>query len=261
MLSRLISRPADPLGRKGVVALEFAIVAPVLVLMLVGTYDTARALYVLQQTTLAANMVAFSAQVLINESVSGSSVANLSTTQAVQAETAIYAVMPWLRNTSYNAQYSVTLSAVQFTVTGSGATATYTPAVAWSVPLTPTGITSVDLPETGNSPATAPSATVLVTNTRACGTPTVVATSPGSSATLSEIPTQSITTPGTLVIADVSYTYYPLFGKFFVPSGFTFWATGFEPPLSGAQQQQLTYDEADYQSTGTTPTYVCSGYQ
>ena len=94
--------PLDPLGRDGVVALEFAVIAPVLALMLVGAYDVAHSLFVWQQAVTAAEMVVNTANTLAQESESTTTNANLTPNQATEAMAAIYAVMPWLRNNNFN---------------------------------------------------------------------------------------------------------------------------------------------------------------
>src|SRR5271168_3426640 len=140
MLMRNRKHHLDRLGRDGVVALEFAVIAPVLALMIVGAYDIAHSLFTWQQTIAAADMVVLTADTLAQESVGLNTDANLTPNQATQAMAAIYAAMPWLRNSSYNANYAVTLSAVEFIASESITTPTTNANLAWTAPLSATGL-------------------------------------------------------------------------------------------------------------------------
>jgi Flp pilus assembly protein TadG len=105
---------------RGVVSLEFAAIAPVLLLMIIGAFDIARAIAVWQQTLAAAQWVAVSANYLAIQPDASTS---LTPAQATMAMTAIYGAMPQIQEGLYPEIYSVTLSGVYFTTVGQTNTA------------------------------------------------------------------------------------------------------------------------------------------
>lgn len=206
--------------RRGVVALEFAAITPVLIIMVLGAWDTARALIVWQETLEAAKTIAFSAQAL---AVQPDLTTDISPQNATLAMTTIYGTMPKIKMGIYTGAYSVTLSSVQFTPVGDG---TYTAALLWSVPLTE-----------GNSPP------MISSVTRTCGgTITQVAKWPQDQTNLTVIATLLVTLPASTVVADVHYQYTPAFFNF-ITGKIDFWESYQLPNLSGPQAQLLTYDK------------------
>jgi len=267
----------DVLGRRGVVAIEFAIIAPVLALMIIGAYDVSSALFCWQQTVTASNMVALSAQVLVAESIQSTTTPQLSTTQATQAMTAAYAALPWLRQGT-KSNYSVSLSGVLFTANPPGSSTLYTANLMWSVGLSPALLSAMDSVNTSppNNPIQPTSALQVISRIKSsyanapltssgsdgwCGEPiSQVFAVPNTAATLNVIPTQLIQTPGTVLIADVFDQYIPIFpGWSFVASGIDFWATSLVAPPIGATNVPVWYDQTNYMSDSA----VCSaqGYQ
>lgn len=252
--------PLDPLGRDGVVALEFAVIAPVLALMLVGAYDVAHSLFVWQQAVTAAEMVVNTANTLAQESESTTTYANLTPNQATLAMSVIYAVMPWLRNSSFGANYSVTLSAAEFLASENATTPGTTAYLAWTAPLTATGLSALDSANGASAPGSyLQSHPRYCTGNPATGSNQLAAVSqvPQDITTLQDAPVSNITTPGTLLIADVSYQYNPLFFKF-ITGSITFWATAVATPVAGSTNQPVDYDKANAptSSYGT----ICTGY-
>jgi hypothetical protein len=103
-------------GRDGVAALEFALVAPVLAIMLLGVYDGSRALVVWQQTENAAQAVAQAAEKL--SVTPGVTTTSLTFQQMQNAMTTVFAEMPGLSkgNTKgiYPGLFTVTLSEIVY---------------------------------------------------------------------------------------------------------------------------------------------------
>jgi hypothetical protein len=207
--------------RRGVVALEFAMITPVLITMVLGTWDTARALIVWQETLAAAEWIAFTAQTL---AVQPDLSTNLRPQDATLAMTTLYGAMPKIRQGLYPGVYSVTLSGIYFGPSGGIVTAN----LIWSVPLT-----------VGTSPP-------MISNvTRTCGNPiTQVNTWPENQTNLQVVATQGVTLAPTIVVADVHYQYTPTFFNF-ITGPIDFWESYQLPNLSGSATQLLTYDLAN----------------
>jgi Flp pilus assembly protein TadG len=208
--------------RRGMVALEFAMISPVLVTMVLGAWDTARALIVWQETLVASEWIAFTAQTL---AVQPDLSTNLTPTYATVAMTTLYGAMPKIRENLYKGVYSVTLSAASFTTAQDG---TVTANLLWSVPLTE-----------GNSPP-------MINNvTRTCGAPIPqVDKWPQNATNLQVVATLAVTLPASIVIADVHYQYTPSFFNF-LTGPIDFWESYQLPNLAGSATQLLTYDLAN----------------
>ena len=169
-------------ARRGVAALEFALVLPLLLVCLAGATDLSMALITARRLTVAAQDVAMIASTM---AVQSSSLGALSGQQAWQATTAPFALFPqWLAKTP--GPFAITLSGVNFAAAGSG----YSASTQWSV-ANPLGQAIL----------------------RPCGT-------------LAAIPDDDAVTPGTLpasvfgptslLVADVSTVFTPIFTSIFV---------------------------------------------
>jgi len=102
--------------RRAVAALEFALVAPVLAIMLLGVYDGSRALVVWQQTENAAQAVAQAAEKL--SVTAGVTTTSLTFQQMQNAMTTVFAEMPGLSIGNakgiYPGLFTVTLSEIVY---------------------------------------------------------------------------------------------------------------------------------------------------
>jgi Flp pilus assembly protein TadG len=226
--ARSPSRRQVAARERGVVSLEFAAIAPVLLLMIIGAFDIARAIACWQQTLAAAQWVAMSASDL---SVQVDSSTSLTPAQATMAMTAIYGAMPQIQEGLYTGNYSVTLSGVYYTPAGLANAAS----IIWSVPLL-----------VGNGRQQ--------TARRTCGTVQQVATMPQDSTNLKFVPTANVSIPTTLVVADVHYRFTPMFFNF-ITGPIDFWETYPFPLPIGANNQSVCYDIANPDDG-----YLCPGY-
>jgi Flp pilus assembly protein TadG len=193
--------------------LEFAAIAPLLLLMIIGAFDIARAITIWQQTMSAAQDVAISAQSL---AVQPDSSTSLTDTQGTLAMTTIYGAMPQIKSGLYSGIYSVTLSGINYS-----SAATPVASIVWSTALTE-----------GNGN--------LQKITRSCGTVTQVAAMPEDASTMTVIPTLNISTQTTLVVADVHYQFTPLFFNF-ITGPIDFWESYAFPTLVGQNAQAVCY--------------------
>ena len=112
-------------SRRGLAGVEFALVAPLLLIMLFGVVDLARAILMIQRLTVAA---ASTATIASTMAVQASSLNTLTGQQAWQATTAPFAIFPNWRLGPLPGAFAITLSSVGFT-TGPGGYAAH---VAWS---------------------------------------------------------------------------------------------------------------------------------
>ena len=170
--------------RRGVAAVEFALVAPVMIVVALSLYDVTNAVITWWQLSAAAAAIA---RIATTDAATTSNTNSLSTDQAATASTAIFAVVASLA-TAPASRYSVTISSVVMTPTVSGCTAdcTYVGNTAWSVGPQGSGAT------------------------RACGPLGSVSNSAPSSFTT--LPIDAFTASPVLVV-DVTYDFIPLFVK------------------------------------------------
>jgi Flp pilus assembly protein TadG len=139
MLSALRRAAKFLAGRRALAALEFVLVAPVLVSLLYGVYDISQAMIVYQEVYNSAHsIVASSTNLAVNVSTNATS---LTYNQIQEAESEIWGQIPTLRGDYQNGTKSVTISSVVFEptfttatcTTGSATTPCYVPVVVWSV--------------------------------------------------------------------------------------------------------------------------------
>lgn len=226
---------AVPRAREaGVVSLEFAIIAPVLLAMVMGAFDIARAVIYWQETQTAAQNIALGAASYAANSASTSAgnnnTSNLTPAQATEAMSILYGVIPIAKTTTYTGAYSVTLSFVEY-ANGNQAY------VIWSVPLLE-----------GTSQR--------VTAVRACGLTAQTATYPETSATMSSVPTSGLNVESPILVADVHFKYIPTFYRFV--GNMDFWETYITPPLSGLATGPTT-QVVTYDNNSSSNGYVCQG--
>jgi Flp pilus assembly protein TadG len=217
-------------SRRASAALEFAIIAPIAITLMIGVFDLARACIVWEQTCSAAQAIADAAEKL--SYTVGSSLTQLTSTQMQAAMSAAYAQIPGLSlgngTSSSGSSFIVTLSEVVFvpTCTTSSGCSAQVPYVSWSTTLTQTGVS--------------------VTNSalRACGALTPVATFPDNSTQLTEMVSwsQNQIAMAPQVVADVQTTFVPTFSIFMRPV--TFWSSAAVPAPIGGPDQVITYNSA-----------------
>ncbi len=129
-------RPALWRDRRSVAALEFVLVAPVLVIILFGVYDISQAMICYEEVYGAAHSIAAS---VTNMSVQPDGSTALTYQQVQQAASEIWGQIPQLRSGYQDGTKSVTISSIVFQPTNASAscgqnntTPCYTPVVVWS---------------------------------------------------------------------------------------------------------------------------------
>lgn len=229
--------------RQAVAALEFALVAPLLVVMFWGVYDFARALIAWEETCAAAQQIAQAAEKL--SVTTGSSLTSLTSTQMQDAMTTIYAAMPGLNlgnsSGSMTGAFAVTLSGIAYTPlcsTSSGCQA-QTPTTLWSSYLTQGGAQQLN------------ASSVTLPLLRGCGTLKSVATFPDDATQLSVMISPASITLTPQVVADVQYVFtfslpmqnwFPFLWSSPVPGEVTFHASASMPAPHGDNMQEITFN-------------------
>jgi Flp pilus assembly protein TadG len=176
-------------ARAGIAGIEFAVLSPVLLTLLLGTIDLSDALLTARRMEIAAGSVA---EIGTTGAAQTAAPNVLTDVQAWQATTAAFALFPYWDTKSVSPSFAVTLSGVSFTAIPAGCTqnCTYTAKVMWSV------------------------ANELGTPTlRACGPLTSVPN--GNPTSYSTLPASNFG-PTSLLVADVSYTFQPAFFGFLI---------------------------------------------
>ncbi len=170
--------------RRGVAGLEFALLAPALIVVMLSLYDVTNAVIAWWQISVAAGTIA---RIATNFAATTTNTNVLATTQATTASTAVFGVMPALALVPAS-RYGVAISSVVMTPTVPGCTSncTYVANTAWSMALQ------------GSAP------------TRPCGELGAVADGlPSSSTTL---PLGAFTS-APLIVVDVTYNFAPIFAN------------------------------------------------
>ena len=207
-------------SRRGVAAMEFGLMAPVIVFLLAGMYDFSNGWITWRKLTSASYAVG---QIATRLAVQPDSTNALGYTDAWRASTAAYAAMPQLRNPG--AIYAVTLSEVVFSTNNGCTGGSYCVAkVTWSATLLGNG---------------APRPCVNLNSS-----PDTAAPSPITLAA-SAFPVAPVL-PAPIFIVDVTYTYTPLFLQTFIGT-IPMRQTAYFPSRSGSvrslSDQIVTYSD------------------
>jgi Flp pilus assembly protein TadG len=219
-------------SRRGIVAIEFALIAPSLAILVIGVFDVARATILYQQICNAAHNIPLVASSI---AVQPDLTTSLTVEQVQQALSAIYAEIPWIRNGTEVGTRSITMSSVTFVQTVPACVPSATvacatrPYVTWSVAY-----------QGGNA--------VGFSNiVRACGVLKQTAAGGGAASDLTSLRTAGVGNPDPILVVDVHYQYTPMFFDF-LTGPIDFWASGYWPvrvaPNTTLAQQYTRYDIA-----------------
>lgn len=186
MVAKSASRGSANAGMAGV---EFALLSPVLLVLFLGAIDISNALLTARRLGTTAGMVA---EIVTTSAVQAQSLNILTDQQAWQATTAAFANFPTWTDPVARRSFAIAVTNVAFTAVPAGCTqkCSYTPEVVWSV------ANSLGDPRL-----------------RPCGPITVVPNNDGAS--YSTLPVGNVG-PTSLIVADVSYTFRPLFFGFLI---------------------------------------------
>ena len=202
-------------GRRGVAALEFALMAPLLTVPLMFMYDAANGWMVWHRMTVAARSVA-QISTLLAVNADGSN--TLSYDQAWRASTAVYAALP--ETLVAGATYGVVMSEVLFTSPDSCNGVACVANVGWST-------------------------TLLGSATRrACNAP--LSAVPDSSPPSPGVLPQSVFQSAPVLVVDITYSFKPtLLGSFV--GGIPMAWSAYLPVRSGTSDQTISYEDSKAQ--------------
>ena len=217
-------------ARGGTAALEFALLAPVVAIMLAGIYDISTGYVAWVRVTLAANSIA---QIATTVAAMAATTETLSKLDASNASSAMFAYLPNAL-TGNSPPYSVVISSIAMTANGPGSATAYTAHVAWS------GVF-----QNYNGPG----------KQRPCDAsggimPDPIATDPPAP---NKLPS-SVYSAAPLLVVDVTYTYTPLFFQF-LTGGITI-----AQSASLSHPTALTVNYIQYIWAAGDSTTLCAGY-
>ncbi len=204
--------------RSGSPGIEFALVAPVMFTLLAGSYDITQIFIAMRQVTSTAQEIV---QIATEQAVQPDQSNALTVQQANQAMSVIYATIPGLKSAADASQFSATLSAIRFDGGMGcvpGGTCSYVGVVMWST-AHPNGQPVTRTP---------------------CSF--VAKVKPHHKVTPSNLPVAEMTTLSSVVVADVSYEYQPLFSGF-VTGPIMLQRSAFLPLRAGMPSQDIQYDK------------------
>jgi len=251
MLKRRSARVSLAHSRSGIAAIEFSFVAPMLFLMVSGSFDVAKALILKHQVEDTSHLVAISATTV--SVIANSKITTITDTAAQQAMSLVYAEMPWVRSGVEQGKRSVTLTSVAFipvpSCTPTPLNNCFSAKVAFSV---------------GYTGGAQSSATPFTQVVRPCGALTQIthnAIIPNGQTQLGILRTAEVAKPDALLIADVHYQYTPTFLKF-VTGKLDFWSTTMVAARSGDTTLQGASQGVQYTTfTGSGGTGNCPNIQ
>jgi Flp pilus assembly protein TadG len=222
-------------SRSGIAALEFALIAPVLVTVCAGLYDLTTAFLAWQRVNMAALAIAqITTYQAANSNNTNMNILNLAETRT--GASAIYAYLPNTLSASPPG-FGVTISSIAMVPTPSGCTVncTYTAHVAWSGIFQGSG---------SRRPCDARS-----------GVSALNFVPDGSNPTPQTLPTDLQSTGQPLLVVDVNYTFQPLFFTF-ITGNIMMMGSAYFPPRTGLPSDWVQY----YLAGSSDPTIDCPGY-
>lgn len=227
-------------ARRAVAALEFGLIAPLMVALLCGIVDTAEGILTLRRV---ATVSQETGEIASQLAIQSDQTTALTVNQLYQAETAIYAILPAARYASASS-YAVTATEINYSAPTSACyqviyCTSYTANVAWSVPLSK-GLAWQR-----------PCGVVTQTNP---GAPQTVANGSG---VVSTMPTLGMTEASSVLVIDVAYNYTPFFTRFLTGT-ITMRSTSYFVQRS-LVSPYITYDAANA-TADISAGIVCTGY-
>ncbi len=207
-------------ARRGLAAVEFALLLPLMVTLLFGVVDLSQAIIFSRRLTVAAQETATIASTLAVQSTNQNA---LTETQAVNATTAPFALFPGWQSGPNPGAFAITLSVATFATATSNCTASanYCGTIAWSS-ANPNGQAGL----------------------RPCG-PVAPAASDTAAPSLTALP-PGLFGPTAIIIGDVSAPFTPLFSGYFLGSFTMLQSAYVSPRLNNSVQLTNTFSSGSY---------------
>jgi hypothetical protein len=223
------------LGRRGVVAVEFAIIGSLLVPLMLGLYDISQALLIRRRVALAAIEIAEAASVLAVQANTASN--QLTGAQVWTSDTAAFLQLPRMQPGGAGANYAITLSSVQFTPSSGGGSA-YDAHVVWSS-YEANGLPQLracDTPPAYKKNGKVKDPGILGVTPAASNAVESLSTLPPSV----YLPPSAASQPYPIIVADLQYTYTPMFLRF-LSGPITFFRSRFVSPRIGTSAAYVLF--------------------
>jgi Flp pilus assembly protein TadG len=221
---------------RGNVAMEFAIVSPLMIGFVIGVFDISKCMILYQELYNATHTIAITAS---NMAVQPDQSTSLTWSQSQQAFSTIYAEVPWFRSGLESNLANVAMAAVTFVQTNSSCvpssnSCTYTANTVWRIYYVQ------------HAPFVVNQSLYIY---RPCGTLNQVAAGTVTPGDLTSIGTLGITNPDPIIVVDARYQYTPLFFNF-ITGTINLWASAYWPVRSSApgvapSQQYTKFDIAN----------------
>lgn len=224
-------RPLRRRGR-GVAAIEFGLILPLMFSMVAGVYDLSQAYVAWERVTTCAQAID---QIATALAANSATVNSLTMAQATTAASAIYAYLPDTQSAS-TSTFGVTISSVVMSSSPPGCTSgcLYDAHVAWS------GVFA------GSATSQRPCDLVP-------GLSGLIPAADNATPTPNTLPTDAYSA-ASLMVVDVVYTFTPAFFKYITKS-FKMAQSAYYPPRAGLTNNWISYK----QSSGNSTT-LCAGY-
>jgi Flp pilus assembly protein TadG len=204
-------------NRRANVAIEFALIGPVMITLILGLYDVSKAMILYQEVYNSAHDSALAASIMAEQPDQTTA---LTVAQTQQAMSIYFAEMPWVRSGIENGTRSVTLSGITFQQNSSSCVPSSTNACA-----TTAYVTWSIWYQWGDQRGS--------TAYRPCGAVTQVAASSVAAGSMTTIGTAGVQNPDPILVVDIHYQYTPMFTKF-ITGPIDFWVTAYWPVRSAA---------------------------
>lgn len=236
--------------RRGVVAVEFAMIAPLLIVLMVGVVDLSRAVIVQQEVYNAAHTIPVLASSLAVKTDGSTS---LTVAQVQQSLSGIYAQIPGRRTGLLRGQAAVIMTSVNFTQTNSScapatSVCTFVANTAWSVAYK------------GPSSGTSQDPGTFQSIVRPCQQLTQTSASSNVDGVLTSIRTAGIAWPSPILVVDVHYHYTPIFFSI-ITGPLDFWSSGYWPVRSVNTNVAVANQYTHYDIANTAGgAGKCNGY-
>jgi Flp pilus assembly protein TadG len=211
-------------ARRATAAIEFALICPVMISMVLGVFDISRGLIIYQEVYNTAHDVSMSASIL---AVQDDGSTSLTFAQIQQVASIIWAEMPWLRSGVEHGNRQIEISSVGFQQNNANCVPSSTVACAYQ--------------QNGFSQG--------YTGAPSCSALSQVAATAWTPGDLQSIAAAGVSNPDPIIVVDVYYQYTPTFFNF-ITGPLNFWVSAYYPVRSAkagvAQTSQYTYlDTAD----------------
>jgi Flp pilus assembly protein TadG len=228
-------------SRRGSAAIEFALVGPVMIVLVVGVFDISKGLLLYQEVYNTAHDISVSASILAVQSNGSTS---LSFAQTQQVMSIIWAEMPLLRSGVENGNRQIEIFSVAFQQNNANCVPSSTVACATTAYVQ--ARTAYQQNNFSKGYTGAPS----------CAALNQVAATAWTPGDLQSIATAGVSNPDPIIVIDVYYQYTPAFLNF-ITGPISFWVSAYYPVRSAQNGVSQANQYTTLDPTDAAPTMHC----